>query len=167
MTNLQIFVTVGTDHHPFDRLVKWCDFWAKANPLDSVTIQFGTSSPPSCAVGFEYLEPVELAAEIARADVVVCHGGPATIAEIRSAGMLPIVVPRVSSVGEHVDDHQVRFTAHVSDAGMIKVPETQDELSGMLESARQDPAAFRVEAQGDQTARSVRLFGDLVDAILS
>ena len=23
-----IFVTVGTDHHPFDRLIEWTDAWA-------------------------------------------------------------------------------------------------------------------------------------------
>lgn len=44
-----VFVTVGTDYHPFDRLVQWIDDWmiegggaARAR----VFVQSGTSTPP-------------------------------------------------------------------------------------------------------------------------
>ena len=38
-----VFVTVGSDHHRFDRLVSWVDAWAAGRDVDCV-IQYGTST---------------------------------------------------------------------------------------------------------------------------
>lgn len=165
MTGLAVFVTVGTDHHPFDRLVAWCDEWARAHPDDRVTIQYGTSEPPATAVGHAYLAPAELAEGLARADAVVCHGGPATIAEIRAAGRLPIAVPRRKADGEHVDDHQMRYTSRVAREGVVCLADSPTELAALLDRVRSDVDAFRVADDEDRVRRSVELFGDLMDAL--
>ncbi|MGH8974585.1 MAG: glycosyltransferase, partial [Acidimicrobiia bacterium] len=43
-----VFVTVGTDHHPFDRLVAWADAWMAVGRNEGAPclIQSGTSAPP-------------------------------------------------------------------------------------------------------------------------
>jgi hypothetical protein len=47
-----LLVTVGTDHHPFDRLVRWVDGWLASSPRrhDSgltCLMQTGTAAPPA------------------------------------------------------------------------------------------------------------------------
>ena len=109
-----VVILVGTDHHRFDRVVEWADRHQAAHPEEHVFVQYGQSNPPARARGASFLEPPELKAEIAGADVVITHGGPGTIHDARSAGHRPIVLPRDPRHGEHVDDHQQRFAGLVS-----------------------------------------------------
>lgn len=162
---MQVLVTVGTDHHPFDRLVGWCDAWAAAHPEHTVTIQHATARPPVIAGAHAFLAQDELVDHMARADVVVCQGGPATIAEINAAGKIPIVVPRLAALGEVVDDHQVAFVARLAEDGVVRAATSEDELTTLLDRACKAPDEFRMEGTEDRTARSVRLLGDLLDAL--
>ena len=104
-----VVALVGTDHHPFDRLVGWVDAWAAGARDARVVVQHGSARPPAHAEGVRVLPPDELSDLLGRATAVVCHGGPGTIAAVRAAGLLPIVVAREPSRREHVDDHQARF----------------------------------------------------------
>ena len=56
-----VFVTVGTDHHPFDRLVQWVDVWAAAHPEIEVVIQYGEACSPAHADPKAYLTHSERA----------------------------------------------------------------------------------------------------------
>jgi hypothetical protein len=46
-----VLISVGTDHHPFDRLVTWADGWLATRPEGSVrcVVQSGTSRAPLVA----------------------------------------------------------------------------------------------------------------------
>jgi UDP-N-acetylglucosamine transferase subunit ALG13 len=160
-----VLVVVGTDHHPFDRVVGWVDRWASVRDA-RVVIQYGTSTPPSHAEGHDLVRQEELAALWAEASAVVTHGGPGTIMGARDAGHVPIVVPRRAELGEHVDDHQLLFTARLRDAGQIYRPETEAELHAMLDRAVADPEAFRQQGSADGGAESVARFGTLVDDLV-
>jgi len=131
-----IFVTVGTDHHPFDRLISWVDAW-QANGSNAVEsfIQYGTSRPPVVASGRDYVSHDEMEDLITNAAAIVCHGGPGTIVDCRRSGIKPIVVPRRHSLGEHVDDHQVRFARRLEASGYIMVANDERELGTLLRSA--------------------------------
>lgn len=144
-----VLVLVGTDHHPFDRMVAWVDAWA-ARSGARVLVQHGTSTPPSHAQARPLLTRGELDDVLATRPVVVAHGGPGTIADARDAGVRPIVLPRRTALGEHVDDHQVRFTARMHDVGAIVVPTTEDELHALLDAALADPTSVHVDPSGDQ-----------------
>ncbi|GAA3127965.1 glycosyltransferase [Planomonospora alba] len=164
-----VFVSVGTDHHPFARLVEWADAWAakEHGPGVRCVVQHGRSPAPRVAEGHAYLEHGELTALMAEASVVVCHGGPTTIAESRRRGLLPIVVPRSPRLGEHVDDHQERFCARLAASGLIAPARDEAHLHELIDRALADPEAFRAEAGTDSTAAAVRRFGDLVDDLLA
>jgi UDP-N-acetylglucosamine transferase subunit ALG13 len=43
----RVLVTVGTDHHRFDRLIGWVDRWAAAHPDAQVLVQHGTATAPA------------------------------------------------------------------------------------------------------------------------
>ena len=162
-----VFLTVGTDHHPFDRLVRWVDTWAAGREV-RVVAQFGTAAAPHNADGASMLRSDELGRLMGRAAAVVCHGGPGTIAAARDAGTIPIVVPRRPDLGEHVDDHQLRFVARLADAGAVHAPATEAELRELLDRALEDPTAFTRDDDDDAAAAeaSVRRFGGLVDDLL-
>ena len=157
----RILVTVGTDHHPFQRLVDWGDRYAARHPEHQVFIQYGSARPPAHALRSALLDHAQLQTEIARSDAVVCHGGPATITDIRRGGLTPVSVPRDPSLGEHVDEHQIRFVQRISDAGLVDVCRDVDErLDAAVESAL---ARERRSADDANTvAPAVRRVGELV-----
>lgn len=164
-----LLVLVGTDHHPFDRVVTWVEEWldAQADPPQTF-VQHGTARPPRRADGVAITGRDELAALMARADVVVSHGGPATITEIRRHGVLPVVVPRDPARGEHVDAHQQRFARRMGASGFVLTCETREELHARLDSAVADPSTVSVDP-GEEAARleaSVRRFAEVVDPLV-
>ena len=163
-----VFVTVGTDHHPFDRLVNWADAWVasgRANGTECL-IQTGTSKAPAHAAWRDYLRYDEMCAAMSSAVAVVCHGGPATIMEARRLGRVPIVVPRSADLGEHVDNHQQRFARRMSELGEIHVAASQEELFHLLDQALADPDAFAVHQDGDGIPAAVGRFEELVDGLV-
>jgi len=163
-----VLVVVGTDHHPFDRVVGWADEWAASHPGQRVLVQYGTSRPPATAEGRDLLPVGELTALMSEATVVVCHGGPGTIMGAREAGHVPIVVPRRSDLGEHVDDHQVRFATRVAAAGQVHLATDQPTFSGLLERADAGEAGFRIDLMTeDPAAEAVARFAASVDALLA
>jgi UDP-N-acetylglucosamine transferase subunit ALG13 len=132
-----IFTTVGTDHHPFDRVVGWVDRWLSANAERGITglIQTGTSARPQHAACTDYLGHEEMEAAVGSAIAVITHGGPGSIMLCSYLGKRPIVVPRQSALGEHVDDHQVVFSRRVAADGRIDLAETEERLVELLDRA--------------------------------
>lgn len=132
----RMFVSVGTDYHRFDRLMGWLDEWFADDPkVGSVIVQRGTSNVPTQVESVDYLQRTGLIEEFQKATVVVSHGGPATILESRSNGIVPIVVPREAQYDEHVNDHQVDFAKRLAAHGEIQMARTKSELFALLEEA--------------------------------
>ena len=165
-----LLVTVGTDHHPFDRLVRWVDAWLAGGRRElRCLMQTGTSAPPAGPADWRaYLEFDALQTAMREAAAVVCHGGPGTILGARHMGAIPIVVPRQHRLGEHVDDHQVAFSRRLAaEGGDVFLAETQADLHRLLDRAAAEPAAFRAGPEDRATATAVREFGRLVDGLVS
>lgn len=163
-----VFVTVGTDHHPFDRLVSWIDDWlsSQAPTGTDCFVQHGTSAVPAAAAGAEYLPHDEMERRVERADAVVCHGGPGTIVDCLRSGRKPIVVPRRHALGEHVDDHQIRFSRRLQEAGYIHVAETREEFGSLLGAALSGSDEFVATPTEDQVRASVGRFEEIAGRLL-
>lgn len=127
-----ILVLVGTDHHPFQRAVTWAEDRKRTHPDERVFIQYGKSAAPGQAAGEAFLSPDQMRAAIARADVVITHGGPGTISDARHGGHRPIVFPRDPQHGEHVDDHQQRFAAWCEARGLAQFARTIGDLDAAV-----------------------------------
>lgn len=160
-----VLVTVGTDHHPFDRVVRWVASWPGQERVRLV-VQSGTSATVPGLDCRPQLPAGELDRLVAEAAVVVCHGGPGSVLQARAAGRLPIVVPRRPELGEHVDDHQVRFASWVADRGLAVVAHDEAALHAALDRALAEPAAFAVELDGTDRSEVAARFGDLVEALV-
>ena len=163
-----MLVTVGTDHHPFERLIAWIDDWQARVAAAGVTsfVQYGTSSRPRVAEGADYLPHRELEGRISAASAIVCHGGPGTIVDCLRSGIKPIVVPRRKDLGEHVDDHQVRFAERLRSSGFIHVAETEQDLARLLERALAGAPEFAAAETQDVVRGSVERFSRSVSDLL-
>jgi UDP-N-acetylglucosamine transferase subunit ALG13 len=166
VTRPLVFVSVGTDHHPFNRLVQWVDGWSSSHPDVEVVIQHGEATCPVHADAVPYLSHSELFALIRRADVIVSHGGPATIAEAWNSGLIPIVAPRGHRLGEHVDNHQQAFAAVLAEREQVIRVTTESELVDALDHALANPDWLRREsALGVDVDTSIRNFAAVVTAV--
>lgn len=145
MTNSpRVLAVVGTDHHPFDRLVQWVDDWAEDRDVPTL-VQYGSASPPQHAAGVRLLPHDRLGDLLRDATAVVCHGGPATIADARAAGHRPLVVPRDPRHGEHVDEHQILFAERLLQRGEIDLPRGREELWLRLDAVLADPQLLHLD----------------------
>jgi UDP-N-acetylglucosamine transferase subunit ALG13 len=163
-----VFVTVGTDHHPFHRLIRWVDSWLArdgAPPIRCV-VQSGATPPPRIAEWKAFLGPQEMEAMMGRATAVVCHGGPGTIMACRRSGIVPIVVPRRRALGEHVDDHQVAFTRMLAPKGEIELADGEERFRAALARALSDPQAFRRAGSLADPAKAAERFELLVGQLM-
>lgn len=108
----------------------------------------------------------ELQAALRRSAVIVCQGGPGSIMDARGVGKVPIVVPRRPELGEHIDDHQVRFSRRLDEAGLIRTAATEQDFRLLLTAALDRPEAFVATAGVSELPDTVRRFGTLVDELM-
>ncbi|MDF2512418.1 MAG: hypothetical protein K0S04_2284 [Herbinix sp.] len=111
-----IFVTVGTHEQPFNRLVEKVDELKRVGIIhEDVVVQtgFSTYEPQYCEWSklIPYHQMVEY---VAKARIVITHGGPASFIMPLQLAKTPIVVPRQKKYGEHINDHQVEFIKNVN-----------------------------------------------------
>jgi UDP-N-acetylglucosamine transferase subunit ALG13 len=164
-----VLVTVGTDHHPFARLMGWIERWESTGRPVRWIVQHGfTAAPAGAGVRAEQLMPhEELQAALREASVVVCQGGPGSIMDARGVGRVPIVVPRRPDLGEHVDAHQVRFSRRLDEAGLIRLAEEEDAFRRLVGEALDRPERFAAEPDVSDLPTTVRRFGTLVDELMT
>jgi UDP-N-acetylglucosamine transferase subunit ALG13 len=165
---LFVLATVGTDHHPFDRLVEWVDAWAFAvGPQVDCFVQIGPCRAPENAGWARSLSHDRLQNLMSRAAAVVCHAGPGTIMDCRRAGLKPIVVPRRRFLGEVVDDHQLSFARRLAGLGHVELVQTQDELKAALDAVVEDPLTYRIDPTRDgDLGATIRRFAALAERLL-
>lgn len=110
-----IFATLGTHHQPFPRMLE-----ALRELDDELVVQYGHNPPVEGVARAERFLPFdELLDLLAVADGVVTHAGVGSILCAREAGHLPVVVPRLARLGEHVDDHQSELTRALERRGEV------------------------------------------------
>jgi UDP-N-acetylglucosamine transferase subunit ALG13 len=128
-----IFVTVGTHHQPFQRLL---DALVSLPPAELV-VQFGHGTPPS---GLRHAAPFmsfgEMLEHFAAADAVITHAGVGSILCARRAGHVPVVTPRQRRHGEHVDDHQEELVRALEELEAVVAVREMDRLRKAVDSVR-------------------------------
>jgi len=150
----RIFVTIGTDHHRFDRLIGWIDSFLAGHPdlADETVVQHGQSSPSARAQNRAFLPYDELTALMAASDIVITHGGLASIFEARAQGSMPLCVPRDPALHEIVDAHQQHFARWLADDSLILLAEDEATFERLLTATLEQPHIVRV-AEDDSRVR--------------
>ena len=102
-----IFVTVGTMHLSFARLIRKMDEIA-ARTDERVVIQRGlTATIPLHSEHFDFRPRTDIQSLIRESRLVVTHAGIGSVIDALNAKRPLIVVPRLRKFGEHNNDHQL------------------------------------------------------------
>lgn len=140
-----IVVSLGTDHHPFPRLVEWLDQALEQLPEVSCLLQHGFTRPSERSMNTHRMPRTELLEMYHSAQVVIVQGGPGSILDARLTGHIPLAVPRLAHLGEVVDDHQVAFTRRMVEDGEARLVEGPEELLTAIKAIMARPSEFRTE----------------------
>lgn len=126
-----IFVIMGMEVHPFDRLAKAVDELARDKALggEEFFIQLGACTyQPQHARFTKFLSFGEVCENIQRSSAVITHAGAGSTLVCIQQGKFPIMVPRRSTWGEHVDEHQVPFAQKLAEGGLARVVDDMADL---------------------------------------
>lgn len=134
-----IFVTLGTQAYPFDRLLRGLD-----GTEEELVVQGGSSTHrPDGATWFEFLDYPQLVEHVRAARVVVTHAGVGSVMTVVAEGKRPVVVPRLARYGETVDDHQLPFARRMDRAGLVRLVEDPAGLRDAVAGTPEPPEARR------------------------
>mgnify|MGYP005983823125 CR=1 FL=1 len=167
MNGARIVVSLGTDVHPFERLLAWAEAFADHHPEVSVLVQHGSSRAPiGRARGVVATDRDTLLSWYRAADVVITQGGPGSILDAREAGKIPLVVPRDPALGEHVDGHQQAFVPVMVGAGHAVLVSELGQLSPLVNERLAEPRRFATAERHADASGPAAALGELVDAAL-
>ncbi|MCE4049559.1 glycosyltransferase [Bacillus sp. Au-Bac7] len=129
-----IFVTVGTHEQQFNRLLEKIDILKEQGVItEEVIAQIGYSDYQPRTFKYEkLLSFIEMNNYAAEADLIITHGGPASIFLAYSHNKIPVVVPRQKKYDEHIDNHQLIFAKRLANENKIILVEEIDELKSLL-----------------------------------
>jgi len=125
-----IFVTVGTEKYPFNRLLRCVDDAVDAGVIkEEVFAQIGISSYKPQGFGFcDFMRYDQMMKMVSGARIVIAHAGTGTYLTCLQANKIPILFPRSTLFGEHIDNHQVDFSQKMAGAGKAIIANDTDDL---------------------------------------
>lgn len=148
-----IFVTVGTNEAPFDRLIRAVGElpWS-----EEVVVQYGASVVrPHAAALVDFLPFEDVVEHMRRARLVITHAGVGSVMVSLANGKRPVVVPRRKPFGEAVDDHQLQLGRRFAEAGLVTLVE---DPAGLADVVRNAPQTAVLAARSSSLATDLRGF---------
>lgn len=117
-----IFVTLGSQKFPFDRLLKKIDELIETGVItEPVFAQTGHSTyVPEHYETQAFMDRDAFAEKMAQADTVITHAGTGAIIGAVKNGKKVIAVPRLARYGEHVDDHQNQIVEQFTEMDLLE-----------------------------------------------
>lgn len=152
-----IFVTVGSQKFPFDRLIRKVDRMVREGVIeDEVFIQTGTSQYIPACPHQAFCGQERFAELMASCTVLITHGGAGTMVDAVKLGKKVVAVPRLARYGEHVDDHQMELAAQFHALNLLcvcldveRLPEALRDLGGRrFHRFRSNTEAFLTSLDG-------------------
>lgn len=164
MTSI-VVVSVGTDYHPFDRLILHMSNWVLSSQDTKLIVQHGRSPTIRGAENHELIPRDQLLELFRTASALVTQVGPGTILDANSVGRRPIVMPRDPTRGEHVDNHQLAFGTLMHSQGNAILVQTEPELISALELALEDPNYTRIAPRVSPAPTTAVRLAQEIDAL--
>ncbi|MBK7644935.1 MAG: hypothetical protein IPJ19_18145 [Planctomycetes bacterium] len=133
-----IFVILGMDVYPFDRLAQAVDELERDKTCgEDFFLQLGASKyEPQHARYERFLSFGDVVENIHRASVVITHAGAGSTLVCLQQGKHPVLVPRLPKFGEIVDEHQLPFARKFGELGLATTVHEMSELPAAISAAR-------------------------------
>ncbi len=143
-----IFITVGTEKFPFDRLLRAVDSaLLKGKISHTVFCQRGTSRyMPERYPSVPFLPFNDMTLQISQADIVISHAGIGSTLLCTRLGRIPILFPRDPARGEHLDGHQLEFARRIEQESRVLTAYDEQELIEKI--CHYDELVGRMELSG-------------------
>ena len=125
-----IFVSVGMEKFPFNRLLQAVDEAKVSGEIKSpVFAQTGRCTyQPKGVEHKAFIDFAEMVKNIQSSDIVVLHAGVGSVLLSLTLGKIPIILPRRHDLGEHLDDHQLEFARKMDSLKRVIVAYSPEEL---------------------------------------
>lgn len=128
-----IFLTVGTDQ-PFDRMVKIVDAWVAEKARTDFYAQIGAGGWEPKTIPFSnFLPPPDFQKRFTEARIIIAHAGMGTILSALHHGKPILVMPKLASLGEHRNEHQLATARRMLSLGNVNVAFDEAELREKLD----------------------------------
>ena len=128
-----IFATIGTQA-PFDRFVKMLDEVCEGMNEEVVCQTIGCTYDANNIRIIGFVAPDEFNKIFSEARLVIAHAGMGTILSALKQQKPLIVVPRLASLGEHRNDHQMATAMRMHELGYVNVAYDKAQLKDLLSS---------------------------------
>lgn len=126
-----IFATIGTQA-PFDRFVKMLDDIAPEIDEEIVVQTIGSQYKAKNIKVIGFIQPDKFNDYFSKARLIVAHAGMGTIITALNMGKPIIIVPRIASLGEHRNDHQIATAMKMDELGAVYVAYDEKQLRDIL-----------------------------------
>lgn len=126
-----IFITTGTQE-PFDRLLRIVALVAEEINEEIVIQAKTTLSFPKNVTVKEFISPKEFDSYFLSANFIISHAGMGTIISALEKNKPLIIFPRIASLGEHRNEHQMATANKMRELKLVDVAVNEVELSSML-----------------------------------
>ena len=127
-----IFVMLGTQNNPFQRLLEEVDRLIDKNVItEEVVVQAGYTKyqPKNEKMKIiNFMSREELDTFEQKANFIITHGGVGSIITSLEKGKKVIAVPRLHQYGEHVNNHQTEIVEKFNKSGNIIGLQSVEEL---------------------------------------
>jgi len=133
-----IFVTVGTQDKPFNRLLEAINKAIEKKEItDKVVVQCGFTKYNSENMEIlEYIPFDKFEEYIENADIIITHGGVGSIISAVKKGKKVVAVARLAKYGEHTNDHQLQIIEKMSKEGYIIDGNDLDNIGQAIKDAK-------------------------------
>lgn len=156
-----IFLIVGSQKFPFDRLLQAVDdLVADGIITEEVFAQTGASYyKPQHYKYKKFLDRAEFQKWLDKCTTVITHGGTGAIIGALKRGKKVIAVPRRKQYGEHVDDHQLQLISEFTHHNLIS---SCDDLTHLYETLM-ELETIKFETYESNTERYLKKIREFVD----
>ena len=156
-----VFVTLGTQDKPFDRLLKAIDKEIEKGTIKGeVVVQAGCTKYESKNMKIFDLIPLDDFDELmGKCDYLITHGGVGSIVTGLNKDKKVIAVPRLEKYGEHINDHQLQIINNFDKMGYIIGCTDLDELEDKIKKVKN----FKPNKYKSNRDNMVKLVCDLID----
>lgn len=126
-----IFATIGTQT-PFDRFVKMLDELCEGFDEEVIVQTIKSEYTPKNVKCVDFLPPDVFSEYFSKARMVIAHAGMGTILSALKQGKPIIIVPRLASMKEHRNDHQMATAMRMDELGYVYVAYDKKQLHDLM-----------------------------------
>lgn len=154
-----ILATIGTQA-PFDRFVKMLDELCEGMDEEVIVQTIKSEYVPKNVKCVDFLPPDVFAQCFNKARMVIAHAGMGTILSALKQDKPIIVVPRLASLKEHRNDHQMATAMRMNELGYVYVAYDKKQLKDLIMQKDLKPLKHIGNQASESLEKSLKEFID-------